>query len=227
MGYPVEQQKYQSIGNLVLTFDESGTPTGYRHQLDIDTAVATTTYEHRRRAFPARGLLVAGRPGHRRAAHRLTRGAAVLFRPVARRSQPGALELRDRLLPDGRLRGRRPGDARQVGRLPGRCWTAALRHAAQGDSRGRPHRASRTIGSSCATPTRSRCWSSAATNFVSYKDVSGDPDARVECGDRGGVRQVVRRDQGRAYGGAPAAVPPRRDRSRDLAGFGPARPTSD
>ena len=26
MGYPVEQQKYQSIGHLALTFDQAGTP---------------------------------------------------------------------------------------------------------------------------------------------------------------------------------------------------------
>ena len=45
MGYPVEQQKYQSLGNLVLTFPAGGAQTGYRHELDLDTAVATTTYE--------------------------------------------------------------------------------------------------------------------------------------------------------------------------------------
>jgi alpha-L-fucosidase 2 len=44
MGYPVEQQKYQSIGNLRLAFETAGTPADYRHQLDLDTAVATTTY---------------------------------------------------------------------------------------------------------------------------------------------------------------------------------------
>jgi alpha-L-fucosidase 2 len=45
MGYPVEQQKYQSIGSLVLTLAASGTVQHYRHELDFDTAVATTTYE--------------------------------------------------------------------------------------------------------------------------------------------------------------------------------------
>jgi len=45
MGCPIEQQKYQSLGNLVLTFPGSGEHTAYRHELDLDTAVATTTYE--------------------------------------------------------------------------------------------------------------------------------------------------------------------------------------
>jgi alpha-L-fucosidase 2 len=45
MGYPVEQQKYQSLGDLVLKFAGNGPVTGYRHQLDLDTAIDTTTYE--------------------------------------------------------------------------------------------------------------------------------------------------------------------------------------
>jgi alpha-L-fucosidase 2 len=45
MGYPVEQQKYQSLGNLVLKFEGSDPVSNYRHELDLDTAVATTTYE--------------------------------------------------------------------------------------------------------------------------------------------------------------------------------------
>jgi alpha-L-fucosidase 2 len=45
MGYPVEQQKYQSIGNLLLTFPAGGAPASYRHELDLDTAIATTTYD--------------------------------------------------------------------------------------------------------------------------------------------------------------------------------------
>ena len=44
MGMPMEQQKYQSLGNLVLRLPENGTVTDYRHVLDLDTAIATTTY---------------------------------------------------------------------------------------------------------------------------------------------------------------------------------------
>src|SRR5439155_9684034 len=45
MGYPVEQQKYQSLGSLLLQLDEGGTVREYRNELDLDTAIATTTYE--------------------------------------------------------------------------------------------------------------------------------------------------------------------------------------
>ena len=46
MGYPVEQQKYQSLGQPRVDVPWDATPSRhYRHQLDLDTAVATTTYE--------------------------------------------------------------------------------------------------------------------------------------------------------------------------------------
>jgi len=47
MGYPVEQQKYQSLGALVLQLPHSGEVQGstYRNELDLDTAIVTTAYE--------------------------------------------------------------------------------------------------------------------------------------------------------------------------------------
>jgi alpha-L-fucosidase 2 len=44
MGYPVEQQKYQSLGNLILKFAPRGEVRDYRLELDLDTAVATVSY---------------------------------------------------------------------------------------------------------------------------------------------------------------------------------------
>ena len=44
MGYPVEQQKYQSLANLHLFFDHGKEISGYRRSLDLRDAVATTTY---------------------------------------------------------------------------------------------------------------------------------------------------------------------------------------
>lgn len=43
MGSPVEQQKYQSFGDLILKLPE-GPISDYRHQLDLDTAIATTRF---------------------------------------------------------------------------------------------------------------------------------------------------------------------------------------
>jgi alpha-L-fucosidase 2 len=40
MGYPVEQQKYQSLGNLLLAFKQKGEVTGYKRWLDLETGIA-------------------------------------------------------------------------------------------------------------------------------------------------------------------------------------------
>jgi alpha-L-fucosidase 2 len=45
MGYPIEQQKYQSFGELTLEFSQGAEVSHYRHQLDLDSAVVTTRYE--------------------------------------------------------------------------------------------------------------------------------------------------------------------------------------
>jgi len=44
MGYPVEQQKYQPLGNLWLSFAGHEDYTDYRRDLNLDTALATVTY---------------------------------------------------------------------------------------------------------------------------------------------------------------------------------------
>ena len=44
LGYPVEQMKYQPLGTLVLSFPSKDSAADYRHQLDLDTAVASTSY---------------------------------------------------------------------------------------------------------------------------------------------------------------------------------------
>ncbi len=44
MGYPVEQMKYQSIGNLHLYFGHTKEVTGYKRWLDIDKGITGVTY---------------------------------------------------------------------------------------------------------------------------------------------------------------------------------------
>ncbi|WP_431946888.1 glycoside hydrolase family 95 protein [Actinacidiphila sp. bgisy167] len=44
MGTPVGELMYQTVGNLRLTVPGAGEVTGYRRELNLDTAVATTTY---------------------------------------------------------------------------------------------------------------------------------------------------------------------------------------
>jgi len=44
MGYPVEQMKYQAFGDLILKFPNAGEAKDYIHQLDLDQAIVTTNY---------------------------------------------------------------------------------------------------------------------------------------------------------------------------------------
>lgn len=44
MGYPVEQQKYQSLANLHLFLDHAGKPTDYRRELDLKSGVVRVSY---------------------------------------------------------------------------------------------------------------------------------------------------------------------------------------
>jgi len=48
MGYPVEQMKYQSFGDLILKFPEKGEVKEYFHSLDLDKAVVITSYRQNR-----------------------------------------------------------------------------------------------------------------------------------------------------------------------------------
>ena len=44
MGYPVEQQKYQSIGNLHLFFENEEEVSGYKRWLDLETGITSVEY---------------------------------------------------------------------------------------------------------------------------------------------------------------------------------------
>src|SRR5690606_29576286 len=47
MGRPIKQMPYQPLGDLVLDFFEIAETNDYRRELDLDTAVATSTFEAR------------------------------------------------------------------------------------------------------------------------------------------------------------------------------------
>ena len=51
LGRPVEQQKYQSLGSLVLEFADRGDVSAYRHQLDLQTAIVSTTFQRNGASF--------------------------------------------------------------------------------------------------------------------------------------------------------------------------------
>ena len=178
MGYPVEQQKYQSLGNLVLKFAAKGEVEDYRHELDLDTAVVTTSYEQdgvlfRREVFvspvdqvivvrlaadrPGRISFTAQLRGERNDAH--SNYATDYFRMDGDGS--GGLVVRGR-------------SADYLG-IPGRLRTVARLAAFPENGEVSVDDADLIVRSADAVTLIV----AAATNFVNYKDVSGDPDARV------------------------------------------------
>ena len=45
MGYPVEQQKYQSLANLILFFPGQDSVIHYKRDLDLTTGISSVSYE--------------------------------------------------------------------------------------------------------------------------------------------------------------------------------------
>ncbi|MGZ5480274.1 MAG: glycoside hydrolase family 95 protein, partial [Candidatus Aminicenantales bacterium] len=180
MGYPVEQQKYQSLGNLVLRFMAGDAPKEYRHELDLDTAVDTTSYSlggvrYTRQVFvsPIDQVLVI----------RLTADAPgrISFRAQLRGERNEAHSnyatdyfRMDGLPPDGLVvRGKSADYMGIAGRLR---YEARLKALPEGGTMAVGEDELVVTGADAAT-----LLVAAATNFVTYKDVSGDPAARVEA----------------------------------------------
>ncbi len=178
MGYPVEQQKYQSIGTLVLTLPAGGPVRDYRHQLDLDTAVVTTSYEQGgvrfvREVFasPVDQVVVirlsADRPSH----------ISVRIQLRGERNQAHSNYATDYFHMDADggdglvVRGKSADYLGVVGKL-----------RYQSRLRARPRGGTMTVVDDTLAIRNADevlLVVAAATNFVSYKDVSGDPDARV------------------------------------------------
>lgn len=178
MGYPVEQQKYQSLGSLVLKLEASGEVSDYRHQLDLDAALTTTSYSragvrYRREAFvsPVDQVLVvrlsADRPG------------AISFVAQLRgaRNQSHSNYATDYFQMDGHgsdglvVRGRSADYLGVAGKLR---YEVRLQAAPSG---GEMRVDDDRLVVRHADEVSLRI--AAATSFVSYKDVSADPAARV------------------------------------------------
>jgi alpha-L-fucosidase 2 len=180
MGYPVEQQKYQSLGSLVMTFAGNAAVQDYRHQLDLDKAVATTAYTQggvrfRRDVFvtpvdqvivirlaadgPGRISFTAQLRGERNNAH--SNYATDYFR-MDGYGQDGLVvrgKSADYLGVDGKLR-----------------FESRVRAFPSG---GRMTVVDDTLVVSGADEVLLLV--AAATSFVNYKDVSADPEARVDA----------------------------------------------
>ncbi|MEO8361467.1 MAG: glycoside hydrolase family 95 protein, partial [Vicinamibacteria bacterium] len=179
MGYPVEQQKYQSLGNLMLKFPAGGQVRDYRHELDLDTAIATTTFErdgvrYRREVFasPVDQVIVvrvsADKPGRISFTAQL-RGD----RNQAHSNYATDYFQMNGLGADGLIVTGKSADYLGV---PG-----ALRY--QSRLRAIPRGGQVSVSGDTLTirdADEAILLIAAATNFVNYKDVSADPGARVD-----------------------------------------------
>ena len=180
MGYPVEQQKYQSIGALVLALPARGPVQHYRHALDLDTAVATTTYEQGGVRF-RRDVFVT--PVDQVVVVRLSADARgqVSFSAQLRgdRNQAHSNYATDYFRMDGN-----GSDGLIVSGKSADYLGVAGKLRYQSRLRAIPRGGEMTVTDDTLTVTGADevlLVIAAATNFVSYKDVSADPGARVSA----------------------------------------------
>lgn len=180
MGYPVEQMKYQSLGRLVLRFPSKEAVTDYRHELDLDAAIVRTTYvqdgvRFTREVFasPVDQVIVvrltADRPG------RISFKAQLQGERNEAHSNYATDYFRmDGFPPDGLVvRGK---SADYMGVTGALRYESRLKALPEGGSMSLEWDELSVTGADAVT-----LLVAAATNFVSYKDVSGDPRARVEA----------------------------------------------
>ena len=180
MGYPVEQMKYQSFGRLVLRFPSKDAVTDYRHELDLDTAVVRTTYVQGGVRFTRE---VFSSPVDQVIAVRLTadRPGQISFKAQLQGERNEAHSnyatdyfRMDGLPPDGLVvRGR---SADYMGVTGALRYESRLKALPEGGTMSLEWDELSVAGADAVT-----LLIAAATNFVNYKDVGGDPRARVEA----------------------------------------------
>jgi alpha-L-fucosidase 2 len=180
MGYPVEQQKYQALGSLILEFPEGGEARAYSHRLDMDAAVVTTGYVRDGVRFTRE---VFSTPVDQVIAVRLTAdtpGAVSVtanlrgIRNQAHSNYATDYFRMDGLGPDGLVVTGKSADYLGVEgtvRYEGR-----LRAVPEGGRMSVKGRDLSIRGADAVT-----FYVAAATNFVDYRDVSADPRARIEA----------------------------------------------
>jgi len=178
MGYPVEQQKYQSLANLHLFFENQEEVSGYKRWLNLETGINCVEYKVGNITY--RREIVSSEPDQ-----------VILVRLTA--NEPGSISFR------AQLRGCRnqahSNYATDYFRMDGVDQNGlmvqgksadymgvegALRYKAQ--LKAIPEGGVMEVDGVDLIVTNADAVTLsivAATNFVNYKDVSGDPDARV------------------------------------------------
>jgi len=176
MGNPVDQMKYQPLGDLLLEFAGHQAATHYRRELDLTTGVATVTYQ-------------VGDTEFRREAFASAPDQVVVVRLSA--NKPGAISLTAKLA--GIPNTKEPGDetfATEVTPqaelvLRGKTGTMAGiegRVRYEGRAQVLPEGGKRVVGKDGVSIEGADAVTllvAAGTNFKHYNDISADPAARV------------------------------------------------
>ena len=180
MGVPYEQMKYQPLGDLFIAFPGHDSATGYRRELLLDSAIARVSYVVNGVTFtrdvfvsaPDQAIVIrlsANRPGA------LTFAATLRGVRNPAHSNYGTDYFRmDDIAPNGlRISGKNSDYLGIAGKL---TYEARLTARREGD-RGTvtvDYRTLRVTGADAVTIVLA-----AATSFVNYHDVSGNPAQRV------------------------------------------------
>ncbi len=190
MGYPVEQQKYQSFGNLHLFLQHGGESTDYRRALDLETGITTVSYSnggvrYERQVFssaPDQAIVVrltADRPG--------SLSLKVNLRGVRNQAHSNYGTDYFRMDPVGNdglsLTGRSADYLGIEGKLK---YAGRIKAQIEGGSM-----ATRGVDLVIEKANTVTLVFVAATNFVDYRDVSADEYKRVET--------YLRRLEGKSY----------------------------
>jgi alpha-L-fucosidase 2 len=166
MARPLKQMPYQTVGDVLITFPEAAIVEGYRRELDLDTAVARTSYTLNGTRFTRE---VFASPVHQVLVVRLTadRPRQVAFTVTMATPQQAVVTApeRDTLLMSGVNTG--------YGGVPGALrFEARLRVLAEGGEVA-------SLGASLNVQRADAVTIlvAAATSYRRYDDVSGDPAA--------------------------------------------------
>ena len=179
MGYPVEQQKYQSLANLHLFMHHGGKSSGYRRALDLATGIASVSYmvdevRYRREVLasaPDQAVIVrltSSRPG--------SLNLNVNLRGVRNQTHSNYATDYFHMDPFGSdglaLTGKSADYLGVTGRLR---FEGRVKTSVEGGS-------VETFGNEMVIKNADAVTLVfvAATNFINYHDVSGDPHKRVE-----------------------------------------------
>ena len=97
MGYPVEQQKYQPLGNLVMQFEKNKNYSDYKRWLDLTTGISGVEYssdgvKYQREIFssiPDQAVVVKITADKKK--------EDIIYGNIKRSKKPGSFQLRHRL----------------------------------------------------------------------------------------------------------------------------------